>query len=114
LEVCRKEIFAFTLSTDKYVWITPDSVAQDQVVTSDVKEYSKGLLGTRPIVGTGPLFDQFKSTWAALDPAQYSGSGTSKFNDKDSYVYDSVLAYAWAIQGLIDAGMASLSTIVLT
>jgi len=95
---------------ENYVWIGSDATVQDSnfkfpngTVREDILEYMQGMIGTAPSVGSGPLWDQFLNVWGSLDPNVWPGAGNRNvYNYYDPYVYDAVLAYAYAAQYFIN------------
>lgn len=39
------------------------------------RQYLKGLIGTRPVVDKGRLYNQFRDQWLDADPDVYHGAG---------------------------------------
>ncbi|CAH1789873.1 unnamed protein product [Owenia fusiformis] len=98
-----------------WAWIATDGITgSSDLSTNPVSDQYLGILGTKPAVGRGSLYDYFYSEWKALDPVQYPGAGPgSELSAYSGLIVDAVLALSYAVQSMYsepaNAGVAQTS-----
>ncbi|CAH1789877.1 unnamed protein product [Owenia fusiformis] len=85
-----------------WAWIATDGITgSSDLSTNPVSDQYLGILGTKPAVGRGSLYDNFYSEWKALDPLQYPGAGHgSELSAYSGLIVDAVLAFSYAVQSM--------------
>jgi ABC-type branched-subunit amino acid transport system substrate-binding protein len=97
-------------SENEFVWVGTDGLTQEFVYSGDldIQKAMQGMIGTRPNIGSGLIYDHFVNMWSnckGSDASEYAGCGPDgPPNTYATYAYDAVYTYAHAFQALIDAG----------
>jgi len=91
---------------NEYIWICSDGCATLEIFDelskkneTAIRKYTRGMFGTSIQRGSGPVYEEFLSTWLSLDPEQYRGAGTEP-SLLTLFAYDSaeIMARLYRIQ----------------
>jgi ABC-type branched-subunit amino acid transport system substrate-binding protein len=90
-----------------YTWILSEAAAVESLFRAGdewdakLKAALPGSIGTRPVYGSGPLWDQFLSIWNTKNATEYTGARAPITDGYAPYVIDGLYAFAYAADALI-------------